>query len=419
MLDLKDGETIQVQGSASKPYQIKFVAGVYSCSCPAWRNQSLPIDRRTCKHISNMRGLSVEESRAGLLLSDSPKKVPNKAPPLLLAESWDGVTEPTDWWLSEKLDGVRAYWDGKQFLSRQGNRFFAPAWFTEGLPLEPLDGELWIGRKMFQRTVSIVRRQDGGDLWKEVRFLVFDAPAHNGSFEERLGLVKLIMKMNQPEYAQLHQHDLCQGFDHLKDELTTVEFLGGEGLMLRQPGSLYVAGRSSTLLKVKTFKDAEARVIGYEPGAGRHRGRVGALSVELANGIRFAVGTALTDLERDNPPSIGSIITFKYQELSDGGVPRFPSYVGVRSDIPKLLFQGEALMQTAGQKARRFEFVEGSSSKFWEIRVSGTEVHLLFGRIGTQGQSNTKRFPDKATAEKHADKVIAEKLAKGYLEVAA
>ena len=98
------------------------------------------------------------------------------APPLLLAEAWDGTADVAGWWLSEKLDGVRGYWTGRQFQSRQGHPFHAPDWFTAGLPPVPLDGELWLGRKMFQRTVGIVRRQDMTELWKEVRFLVFDAP---------------------------------------------------------------------------------------------------------------------------------------------------------------------------------------------------------------------------------------------------
>jgi DNA ligase-1 len=308
MADLQDGESIKIQGSASRPYEVKNLAGVYSCSCPAWRNQSLPIDRRTCKHLRSLRGDSVEEERIGSLLPTARASVQSSvtAPPLLLAETWDGTLDPTGWLLSEKLDGVRAYWDGKQFLSRNGNRYFAPDWFTEGLPLVPLDGELWIGRKQFQRTVSIVRRQDGGDSWREVRFLIFDAPANDEPFEVRLRIVNLIIGMNQPRYAEAHPHVVCSGKDHLHEEIDRIEAFGGEGLMLCQPGSLYETGRSSTLLKVKRFLDAEAQVVGHEPGHGRHKGRLGALLVAMANGTHFAVGTGFSDAERGMPPMIGS-----------------------------------------------------------------------------------------------------------------
>src|SRR5579872_6499587 len=188
MPDLKDGETSEMQGSGAKPYVLKNTGGVYSCSCPAWRNQSIGIERRTCKHLRKLRGDAAEEARIGSALPARPVATnkPSQAPALLLAETWDCVTDPTGWLLSEKLDGVRAFWDGKQFLSRQGNLFHAPDWFTQGLPEIPLDGELWIDRKKFQRTVSIVRRQDKNDLWNEVCFLVFDAPKGPGGFEDRL-----------------------------------------------------------------------------------------------------------------------------------------------------------------------------------------------------------------------------------------
>jgi DNA ligase-1 len=239
--------------------------------------------------------------------------------------------------MSEKLDGVRAYWDGRQFLSRQGNLYHAPDWFVAGLPDVPLDGELWLDRKAFQRTVSIVRRQDKTDLWREVRFLIFDAPKHDGGFEKRLRFCEDVIKDNRPPHAVVHPHEICKSLDHLRSELARVEALGGEGLMLRQPGSLYVVGRSMTLLKVKSFFDAEARVLEHQAGAGRHKGRLGALLVELADGTRFSVGTGFSDAERQNPPPVGSSITFRYQELTDGGVPRFPVYISVRRDEPEVV----------------------------------------------------------------------------------
>ncbi|SPE56849.1 DNA ligase [Verrucomicrobia bacterium] len=235
--------------------------------------------------------------------------------------------------MSEKLDGVRAYWDGKQFLSRQGNLYHAPAWFIERLPEVPLDGELWIGRKKFQRTVSIVRRQDKTDLWHEVRYLVFDAPDAANGFEERMAFLKDLLASRAAKFVSPHEHTRCEGLDHLRAELSRIESLGGEGLM-RQPGSQYVAGRSSTLLKVKSFHDAEALVVGHQAGAGRHHGRLGALLVRFADGTDFAIGTGFSDRERNNPPPIGATVTFRYQELSEAGVPRFPSYVGLRSDAP-------------------------------------------------------------------------------------
>src|ERR1700736_978808 len=147
MPDLRDGESVEMKGSGSRPYVLKNVGGVYSCSCPSWRNQSVGIERRTCKHLRKLRGDAAEEARLGSALPVKPKEAAGSvsAPQVLLAETWDCVTDPTGWWLSEKLDGVRAYWDGKQLLSRLGNLFHAPDWFVEGLPDAPRDGELWLG----------------------------------------------------------------------------------------------------------------------------------------------------------------------------------------------------------------------------------------------------------------------------------
>ncbi|HEY5314380.1 MAG TPA: DNA ligase [Pirellulales bacterium] len=282
-----------------------------------------------------MRGDRAEQERIGAVAGLPAVNISSndrKAPALLLAETWNNSTDVNGWLLSEKLDGVRAYFDGKQFLSRQGNVFHAPDWFIVGLPAIPLDGELWLARKAFQRTVSIVRRQDGSELWRDIKFRIFDAPAVTEPFEERIEFLCDCFSQLKLRYASVLPQMRCWGIDHLREELELILAVGGEGLMLRQPGSRYEAGRSSTLLKVKRFHDAEAQVIEHQPGAGRHKGRMGALLVQLPDGTMFSVGTGFTDAQRENPPPVGSLITFRYQELSDRGVPRFPSFVRVRRD---------------------------------------------------------------------------------------
>ena len=440
MPDLQDGETAEIKGSGAKPYVLRNTGGVYSCSCPAWRNQNTPIERRTCKHLRRLRGDAAEEARLGGALPQRPRGATpadgedgGAGPPLLLAETWDNAADLAGWWMSEKLDGVRAYWDGRQFLSRLGNLFHAPDWFVAGLPPVPLDGELWIGRKRFQRTVSIVRRQDKSDLWGEVRFLVFDAPAAGGAFEQRVAFVNESLGERQAKYAQPHDHQVCKDLDCLRAELARVEALGGEGLMLRQPSSRYEAGRSATLLKVKSFRDAEATVIGHQDGAGRHKGRLGALLVRLADGTVFSVGTGFSDRERAAPPPVGATVTFRYQELSEGGVPRFPSYVGVRADAPPARAADDPRPEPGGGKPgvatitplgasatpRRFELTSETSNKFWEVSHAGPEMITRWGRIGASGQSKTKRFADEAAAAKEVAKLIAQKTGEGYVEKSA
>jgi DNA ligase-1 len=340
MPDLQDGESIEMQGSGKSPYVLKNTGGVYSCSCPAWRNQSVAIEKRTCKHLRKLRGDAAETERVGNALPARKPASPDgedesKGPPLLLAHVWENDVDLAGWWMSEKLDGVRAYWDGTKLLSRLGNELCAPDWFIEGLPHSPLDGELWLERKAFQKTVSIVRRQDKSDHWRQIRYLVFDAPAVDEAFEERLKHVAEMLAARKSEFVLPHEHLRCTGVDHLRAELERIESLGGEGLMLRQPGSRYEAGRSMSLLKVKTFHDADGVVVGHVPGKGRHKGRLGALVVHTLDGTEFSVGTGFSDKERESPPAIGSTITFRYQELSTGGVPRFPSFVRLRKDAEK------------------------------------------------------------------------------------
>lgn len=457
MADIADGEKVEVKGSGVKPYVLKNSGGVYSCTCPAWRNQSIALEKRTCKHLRGYRGDAAEDARVG---SAAPReklasnatvksaKADTAEPPLLLAHSWDNEVDLAGWWMSEKLDGVRAYWDGKKFWSRLGNEFIAPKWFTEGLPDFPLDGELWSGRKRFQRTVSIVRRQDASEDWREISYLVFDAPKLDAPFEERLERYHEALAAAKLPHARGHGHVRCEGVDHLRRELARVESLGGEGLMLRKPGSRYEVGRSFTLLKVKSFKDDEARVVGHVAGAGKHKGRLGALEVVMKDGTRFSVGTGFTDAEREAPPPIGTIITFRYQELSEDGVPRFPTYLRVRPDTRPEDFPDvkstRARAETAASASppkkektakeepkkeaapatpspaknglRHFEYVGGGSNKFWAIEVSGSQHTVHFGRIGTKGQTKTKTFDDAPAAAKDAARLVQEKTREGYLE---
>src|SRR5262245_43757749 len=452
MPDLADGESVEMQGSGRTPYVLKNTGGVYSCTCPAWRNQSLAIEKRTCKHLRKLRGDAAETERVGNALpvrknEEGEEGDENQGPPLLLAHVWENDVDLAGWWMSEKLDGVRAYWDGKRFISRLGNEFHAPDWFLRGLPKTPLDGELWVERKAFQKTVSIVRRQDKSDHWKQIRYVVFDAPTRSDLFEERLKFLAECLAGAGSEFVLPHEQQRCKNLEHLRAELERIEGLGGEGLMLRQPGSKYEAGRSTTLLKVKNFHDADAEVLEHVAGKGRHKGRLGALVVRMPDGTEFSVGTGFSDKQRESPPPIGSTITYRYQELSTGGVPRFPSFVRHRADATATSgstansARGKSASQPSGKPAmtsepakktpvpapasspaagigtkRYFEFVEGNSSKFWEISVAGTDITVRFGRIGSNGQTKTKSFSDEAAARKHADDLIEEKTGKGYSE---
>ena len=350
---LNEGDVTYVQGSGMKPYEVKKTGGIVSCSCPAWKNMGGSIDTRVCKHISanvdpgcllpqaiNPPASKIQAPRQPVLtktgkVSTAVGGVVKKdtAPPVLLAHPWE-ESDPTGWWMSEKCDGVRSWWTGDRFLSRLGNEFHAPEWFKKLLPTTPLDGELWIRRGQFQKTVSIVKKLIPNDTeWLDITYVIFDAPTHGGTFEERLDSVKeKYLPLNfggcTGQVVWLDQIK-CKSVQHLKEYLASIEALGGEGVVLRQAGSLYEEGRSHTCLKVKTFRDGEAIVTGYTDGRGKHKGRVGALVVKWGD-KEFEIGTGLTDDDRRNPPKIGSKVTFRYTALSDAGLPKPASYVGCR-----------------------------------------------------------------------------------------
>jgi DNA ligase-1 len=260
------------------------------------------------------------------------EKAKINGPPLLLAQKYDDFDDldPTGWHCSEKLDGVRGYWNGKDFISRQSNVFYAPAWFKAGLPDHPLDGELWMGRQMFQETLSIVRSMDSGDRWKQVKYVTFDMPKHGGVFEARMAALHALKAGSKIPYMEVHTHSPVKSHKDLIAELKRVVALGAEGLMLRKPGSLYEARRSATLLKLKLFQDAEAEVIGYEKSTkGQFKGLVGSLNMRMPNGTTFQLNAKTVEL-REKPPAVGSIVTYSYTELTKDGRPKCASFIAVR-----------------------------------------------------------------------------------------
>lgn len=255
------------------------------------------------------------------------------APALMLAKTYRPGIDLRDFWVSEKLDGVRGRWDGQHLLSRGGQVIAAPPWFTAGWPPVPLDGELWSGRGQFESTVSTVRQQQPDDAaWQRIRFMVFDLPAHTGVFSERLRAgAALVESLNLP-WVQLVPQTRGSNHADLMKRLDDVVRHGGEGLMLHRGDALYRTQRSDDLLKVKTHEDAEARVTGYEAGRGRHVGRTGALWVETPEGQRFRIGSGLSDADRKNPPPIGSWVTYRFRGHHESGLPRFATFVRLRAD---------------------------------------------------------------------------------------
>ena len=250
----------------------------------------------------------------------------------MLPQVYTQQVEVSGWLMSEKLDGLRGYWDGQQLLSKNGIRLFPPHEFIRDLPPFPLEGELWGGRNSFQSTVSIVKQQQAHAGWLQLKFAVFDVPEASGGFTERIAQARNWFAAHPSAYAFIVPQTQVRNRQHLQEELMRIERLGGEGLIVRNPDALYAAGRSMEILKVKNYRDAEATVVAHLPGKGRNEGRLGALLVELDDGTRFKIGSGFSDAEREIPPPLGTIITFKYYGTYQSGIPKFPTFLRVRAD---------------------------------------------------------------------------------------
>lgn len=250
----------------------------------------------------------------------------------MLPQVYTVQTEVSGWLMSEKLDGLRGYWDGKQLLSKNGIQLSPPDEFIRDLPPFPLEGELWGGRNSFELTVSIVKQQQPHAGWLRLKFAIFDVPEASGGFTERIDLARRWFDTHPSEYAFVIPQTQVRDREHLLEELQRIEQFGGEGLIVRKPEALYYAGRSTEILKVKNYQDAEATVVAHLPGNGRNQGRLGALLVKLDDGRKFKIGSGFSDAEREVPPPLGAVITFKYYGTYPSGIPKFPTFLRVRSD---------------------------------------------------------------------------------------
>jgi DNA ligase-1 len=255
----------------------------------------------------------------------------NNTPELQLANRYHDQIDITHYWVSEKFDGVRGYWDGTRMISRQGNIIHTPPWFVDALPETPLDGELWLGRGQFDRLSGIIRRHRiNEEDWRLVKYLIFDLPASEEIFDLRIEQIKSIaIQVNRRHIQPVEQFKLD---DHqaLLETLDRVVKNKGEGLMLHRGASHYQNSRSDDLLKLKQSNDAEATVIEHTAGKGKYSGMLGSLLVETNDHRRFKIGTGFSDLERANPPPIGSLITYRYIGLTQKGIPRFASFLRIR-----------------------------------------------------------------------------------------
>lgn len=238
----------------------------------------------------------------------------------------------TGWLMSEKLDGIRAYWDGKNLLSRQGKIINAPEWFTKKLPPFELDGELWTSRADFENIQSIVLEQTPSSRWNMVKYMIFEVPHAKGDFTKRVNFIKEYIAQNELKHVEMVEQKVCGSKEELNSFLDEIVSKGGEGVMVKDGSRDYFEGRSNFILKVKKADDAEAKIIGYKSGSGKLRGSMGSLQVRMENGVEFFLGSGFSDEMRRHPPKLGKTISFRYNGFTNSGKPKFATFMRVRED---------------------------------------------------------------------------------------
>jgi DNA ligase-1 len=255
-------------------------------------------------------------------------------PQIQLAKPLTGAIHIEDYLVSEKLDGVRGYWDGQQLLTKSGKLIHYPAWFIKDFPNTVFEGELWIGRGQFEVVSGLVRQTEtDDDTWRKVKLMLFDLPLSELTFEHRYQQLQIIAAKSV--YLEAIEQVTISSELELYQRLKHVVAQGAEGLMLHRKQATYATGRTDNILKLKLKSDADAMVIGHTEGKGKYTGVMGALTVKMPNGIVFDIGTGFSDLERQNPPSIGTLISYHHIGFTKNGVPRFASFWRVRDDEPK------------------------------------------------------------------------------------
>lgn len=259
--------------------------------------------------------------------------VADQKPLILKAKLYEPGIPVTEYWISEKLDGVRARWDGKRLLSRNGRVFTAPDWFTDGFPDISLDGELWSARGEYQTIVSIVGRDRPHDEWRKIKFMVFDLPDSKKTFSARVAVMESLVQQLSLPYLEAIKQLRVGNEQALMKMFDDVVAGGGEGLMLHHQDALYHAGRSDQLLKLKPYQDAEAVVTGYREGKGQFAGKMGAVKVRTEDNVEFYIGSGFSHRERENPPPLGARITFRHQGYTDKGIPRFAVFLRIREQF--------------------------------------------------------------------------------------
>ncbi len=261
-----------------------------------------------------------------------PSQVQAGQPCLQKPQSYSRSRDVTGWVMSEKLDGIRGYWNGRQLVTRKGVVLHPPAWFIKNFPSFELDGELWSGRGEYEYIQSVVLDRHPGKGWEKITYNIFEVPNQKGDFFQRLEKASRWFAAHPDPFVHIIHQTLIGDLPDLDEFIKQVASRSGEGVIVKDPQKAYHTGRSPYVLKIKETRDMEGEVIAINPGKGKFAGVMGSLTIRLENGIQFKLGTGFTEQNRQNPPPVGTQVTFKYYGFTKNKIPKFPSFLRIRSD---------------------------------------------------------------------------------------
>tara|TARA_B100001094_G_scaffold71136_1_gene67507 strand:+ start:419 stop:2323 length:1905 start_codon:yes stop_codon:yes gene_type:complete len=276
---------------------------------------------------------------------------------------------PEDWEASEKFDGYRGLWDGDEgeFYSRAGKMYNSPELFKKAMPKEDLDGELWCGRDQedFQYMGCVRKKVAIDEDWAgHIKYIVYDLPGHGGTFKERLEELKKIVEESRIKWNKIRkvmpepyrsiecplvmaEQTTIKSEEHLQEIFKEMVNQGCEGVIIKDPSSMYEDGRSNYMLKVKPVYDEEAIIVDYKSGKGKNEMRLGAfickplINMDTYQVIdedethEFAI-SGMDDEVRESYKEthpIGTIITIEHSGKTGSGKPRFARYIRKREDV--------------------------------------------------------------------------------------
>jgi len=232
----------------------------------------------------------------------------------------------SNWYMSEKLDGIRAFWDGEKLYTKNGNIINTPKTFTKNFPKFHLDGELWTKRDDFENIQNIVLDKNPSSKWSEITYNIFEAPNLEGDFKNRLYKIKLWFSLNHNENINLIPQYICKNKKDLDKFLEKIITKKGEGIIIKNPNLTYINKRNENILKVKKFYDMEGLVVDIN----YNNSKMKSLVLKLEDGTIFNLGNGFSDEERVNHPKIGDTVTFKYYDFTKNSKPKFASFLRVR-----------------------------------------------------------------------------------------